>query len=380
MKTIQLFIGLALLLVAMTSLALAQDGPITPQHTDPSWQVTYWNNTSLAGPPVLQRPETNLDYNWGTGSPAPGVNHNQFSARWTRYIDVSPGDYRISVTADDGVRLWVDDQLLIDRWHDHAATTYTAQKYLGAGHHLVRVEYYENSGEAVIKVSWTQGGPLPTPTPPPPPGYGVWRGEYFNNKSLSGPPAVVRDEPQINFNWGGSSPVPGVVTTDGFSARWSRNLDLPPDNYRFTMTVDDGARLFINGHLLIDAWKEQAPTSYSGDIYLPGGPVTAQMEYYENTGGASTQLSWTPANNPPPPPPPSNTIGYVTAYWLNVRTGPNLYSPVSGSLYRGDQVRLLGRNWPGTWLKIEAGYNVQGWVSAPYIQSKIPLYELPVLQ
>jgi hypothetical protein len=377
MKAIQLLIGLVLLLGGLTGLALAQEGPITPQHTDPSWQATYWNNTSLAGPPVLQRPETNLAYNWGTNAPAPGVNANQFSARWTRYIDVSPGDYQIRVTADDGVRLWVDEQLLIDHWNDHSATTYTAQKYLGPGHHLVRVEYYENSGEAVINVSWTQGGPAPTPTPAPPPGYGSWRAEYFNNKSLSGSPAVVRDEAQINFNWGGGSPASGV-TSDGFSVRWSRNLDLPPGNYRFTMRVDDGARLFVNGHLLIDAWKDQGPTSYSGDIYLPGGWVTAQMEYYENTGGAVAQLTWAPATNPPPPPPPSSPVGYVIASWLNVRTGPGPYYPLTGALYRGDQVRLLARNWPGTWVKVETGYNVQGWVAARYLRSKISLYDLPV--
>jgi hypothetical protein len=255
------FIALGLIGV-LAGPALAQD--ITPQHTDPAWQVAYWNNTSLAGPPVLQRTETNLDFNWGNGSPAPGVNSDQFSARWTRYIDVPPDTYQISVTADDGVRVWVDEALIIDQWYEHAPLTFTAQKYLGAGHHLTRVEYFENFGGAVIQVSWRQG----SSPPPPPPAVYRWRGEYFNNKSLSGPAVVVRDDPEINFNWGNSSPAPGLVDTDGFSARWSRTLDLPSGNYRFTMTVDDGARLFVNGHLLIDAWKDQSPRTYSGDIYL----------------------------------------------------------------------------------------------------------------
>jgi len=143
------------------------------------------------------------------------------------------------------------------------------------------------------------------------------------------------------------------------------------------MTVDDGARLFINGHLLIDAWRDQSPTPYTGDIYLPGGPVTAQMEYYENVGGAVAQLNWTSANAPPPSDGPT---GYVAAYRLNVRSGPGLYYPAVGLLSRGQEVRLLGRSWSARWVKVEAPGNVRGWVSARYMWSKVPLYDLPVIQ
>lgn len=358
--------------------ALAQD--VFPEHTDPGWQATYWNNTTLSGSPVLQRSEGNLDYNWGTGFPASGVNNNQFSARWTRYIDVSPGTYQFIVTADDGIRLWVDNELLINQWNDHSPTTYTAAKYLGPGHHLVKVEYYENTGGAMIKTSFTQGPPLPTPTPPPPPTFGNWRGEYFNNKSLSGPPVLVRDDPQINFNWGNGSPAPGWVNTDSFSVRWSRTLNLSPGNYRFTINMDDGARLFVNGHLLIDGWKDQSPTAYSGDIYLPSSSLTAQIEYYENVGGAVAQLSWTALDSSPPPPPQTGSIGYVTTYLLNVRSGPSLYYPVTTLLGRGQEVRLVGRDGTGEWVKIKAPGKIQGWVAARYIWSQTPLYNLPVIQ
>lgn len=370
-KVLSSFIALVIIGL-MTQTTLAQD--ITPQHTDPTWQATYWNNTSLTGPPVLQRADTNLDFNWGTGFPAPGVNYDQFSARWTRYIDVSPGTYSIIVTADDGIRVWVDEELLIDQWHDHAATTYTAQKYLGAGHHLVRVEYYERFGDATVKVSWSQGAP------PPPPSITRWRGEYYNNKSLSGPPSVVRDDREINFNWGGSSPAPGLIDSDGFSARWSRTMDLPADNYHFSMTVDDGARLFVNGHLLIDAWKDQAPRTYTGDIYLPGGSIMLQMEYYENTGGAVANLAWNSGSPPPPPPPSTKILGYVTCYQLNVRSGPGFNYWLIGSYYRSQELRLVGRNYDGSWLKVEGPYGSGGWVYSYYVWSKGSIFDLPIIQ
>ena len=375
-KKFHIFAALVISLLFSSS-ALAQEPP-RPQHTDPGWQATYWNNTTLSGPPILQITDLNLDFSWGSGSPAARVNSDRFSARWTRYIDVSPGNYRFIVTADDGIRLWIDDQLLIDQWKDQAATTYSIETYLGSGHHLVRVEYYENVGDAVVKVSWTEATQQPQPQPQPQP-ITRWRGEYFNNKSLSGNPALVRDDGEINFNWGSGSPAPGVVDADGFSVRWSQSLNFPPGNYRFMMAVDDGARLYVNGHLLIDAWKDQAVTTYSGDIYLPGGSITMQMEYYENNGAATARLGWNVVGSEPAPA-PVTAVGTVTANLLNIRSGPSTGNSVIGTLTNNEQVQLFGRNSAGTWLKMRTRAGSQGWVYAYYIRTNISIFDLPVVQ
>jgi hypothetical protein len=270
----------------MASTALAQ-GP-RPQHSDPNWQATYWNNTTLSGSPVFERSEAELNHDWGTGSPDPSVSADRFSAHWFRYIEVSPGLYRFTATSDDGMRVWVNGELIIDEWYDHAPMTVSVDKNLGEGHHLVQVEFYENTGGAVAKVSWA-------PVSPPVTG---WHGEYFDNTTLSGTPAVVRDDPYVDFKWGTGPPATGVGA-DGFSVRWTRDLDLPAGMYRFTATVDDGGRLWVNNHLLIDAWKEQPATTYTGDIYLPGGAVPVKMEYYEQAGLAVAQLSWVEVDTPP---------------------------------------------------------------------------------
>jgi hypothetical protein len=270
-----------LLVLGQTSLA---QGPAIVQHSDTQWQATYWNNTSLSGSPVLERMEPDLDFDWGTGSPDLAVNADYFSARWTRTIDVTAGTYHVSVTCDDGMRVWVDGDLLIDQWHDHPPTTYTAETYLGTGHHFVHAEYYENSGLAVARFSLAQGSaPL------------GWRGEYYNNRTLTGSPSLVRDDPWIGFAWGSGSPAPGQINADLFSIRWTRSLDMDAGTHRFTVTVDDGVRLYVNGHLLIDAWRDQAASTYTGDIYLPGGQVMVQMEYYETKGDATARLEVSPA-------------------------------------------------------------------------------------
>jgi hypothetical protein len=258
------------------------------QHSDSTWQASYWNNTTFTGPPVLQRSESNLDHNWGTGSPDPAVKANGFSARWTRYLNLTAGTYRFTATSDDGIRVYVDGSLIINEWYDHAAKTVAVDKTLSAGNHLVVVDFYENSGEALARLSWTPVVVISN-----------WRGEYFNNKALTGSPALVRDDPQINFQWGTGSPAAGVILADGYSARWTRTLDLAAGMYRFAMTVDDGGRLWVNNFLLIDTWKVQAAHTYTGDIYLPGGGVSVKMEYYENTGVATAQLSWTMGGSAP---------------------------------------------------------------------------------
>jgi hypothetical protein len=262
---------------------LSAQEPVSPRHSDPAWQAIYWNNTVLAGVPVLQRTEGSINHKWGTGSPDPAVRVDGFSARWVRYLDLADGIYRFTATSDDGLRVYVDGNLILDMWYDHGAKTISAERGLTAGHHLVVVEFYENKGVATAQFAWEAVGSISN-----------WLGEYYTNRNLSGSPALVRDDAQINFDWGIGSPAPGAIGADRFSVRWTRSVSLAAGTYRFHMTVDDGARLWVNQALLIDAWRDQAPTAYTAEVYLPGGSIPVQMEYYENTGSATAQLSWEP--------------------------------------------------------------------------------------
>ena len=278
------------LFVTLAGPAWAQD--VSPKYTEPGWQAAYWNNRGLYGPPTLWRTEGgNLNYDWGTGSPDPRIPVDNFSARWSRYVEFSSGTYRFTATADDGVRVWVDGQIVIDAWRDQPPTTYTGDKYISSGDHMIMVEYYENGGGATIQVSWQLVGQVITD----------WRGEYFSNIWLSGQPALTRNDAAINFEWGEGSPAWGVIPADYFSVRWTRNLSLAAGNYRFTATADDGVRLWVNGQLIINAWYDQAPRTYTADIALAGGTVAVQMEYYERLGGATAKLSWALVATPPPP-------------------------------------------------------------------------------
>jgi hypothetical protein len=290
----RLFFGLlfAVLLLSVRT-TFAFQGP-APQHSGPAWEVSYWNNKNLAGEPVLTDVHREIDWDWGSGSPNVAIQTNGFSARWERYLDLAGGNYRFRSTSDDGIRVYVDNQLIIDQWDDHAVQTHTVDKRLSAGHHLVVVTYYENKGLAEVSLNLA---PVSVDSQ-------QWRGEYFANRNLTGLPKLVRDDPAVYFNWFYGSPGPGIGS-DNFSVRWTRNLTFDPGVYRFLTGVDDGVRLWVNDHLLIDQWKDQAAADYSASIYLAGA-VLVKMEYYENQGMAVAQLTWSPENDDPPAPPPTS--------------------------------------------------------------------------
>ena len=136
--------GLALAGALLALIALATAAP-RAQAGAGGWTAEYFNNMTLTGAPVLVREEgPYLDlYRDGT-APAPGVNIEHFSARWTRTDDYIEGTYRIAAAGDDGIRVYVDGALVIDAWYDQEITTYTADVPLSAGTHGARVEYYNN--------------------------------------------------------------------------------------------------------------------------------------------------------------------------------------------------------------------------------------------
>ena len=143
-------------------------------------------------------------------------------------------------------------------------------------------------------------------TPPPTcPTITDWKGEYWTNSFLLGSAALCRNDEEIDFPWGGGSPHPSILA-DHFSARWTRTLSFDAGLYRFHISNDDGARVFIDDVLKIDvwdsccAWKER-------DIPLTAGEHTIRMEMFENSGGAGAHLWWEYLGFLPPTPTGTST-------------------------------------------------------------------------
>jgi YVTN family beta-propeller protein len=143
--------------------------PLTQLHaTGQGLLGQYFNNTTLAGSPVLTRIEA-VNFDWATGAPAAGLAVDAFSARWSGRVSVNTaGNYTFHTTSDDGIRLWVNGSLVIDNWTTHAPTTNSSLPIaLKAGFYYdVKLEYFEGQAGAVAKLAWTTpGGAAAVPIP-----------------------------------------------------------------------------------------------------------------------------------------------------------------------------------------------------------------------
>jgi len=119
------------------------------------------------------------------------------------------------------------------------------------------------------------------------------KAEYFNNQELRGPAVTVRTDARIDFNWGRYNPTP-ELTGNNFSVRWTGKLKAPESgNYRLGFTADDGARLYVDGKLLVDAWASNPNKTVTKDIVLEGGrSYDLRMEYFQNNRENVAKLVW----------------------------------------------------------------------------------------
>jgi hypothetical protein len=128
---------------------------VTPS-TCPTGQflAQYFNGRTPAGAPVFSRCEAGINNLWGRGGPGNGIPNDNFSVRWTGRFSFSARDYTFILRTDDGMRIWVDGVLVLDRWFDQATIQYRVPRTLTAGEHTIQVDYYEHLGAAAAQVRW----------------------------------------------------------------------------------------------------------------------------------------------------------------------------------------------------------------------------------
>jgi hypothetical protein len=98
-----------------------------------------------------------VNFDWGNGSPDASIEADTFSVRWAAQVQPRYSEtYTFYTTSDDGVRLWVNDQRLIDNWTGHSPTENSGTITLTAGQKYdIKMEYYEGGVTAVAKLLWS---------------------------------------------------------------------------------------------------------------------------------------------------------------------------------------------------------------------------------
>jgi glucose/arabinose dehydrogenase len=152
---------------------------LVPVGTGTGLAATYYNNMDFTGT-TLARTDPTVNFDWAMGSPAASIGVDTFSARWTGQVQPQFSEtYTFYTQSDDGVRLWVNNVLVVNNWTDHAVTENSGTIALTAGQRYdIRMEFYENGGFATARLLWSspstpkaavpQASLYPAAAPPPP--------------------------------------------------------------------------------------------------------------------------------------------------------------------------------------------------------------------
>jgi uncharacterized protein YraI len=296
-----------------------RSGLSTSPQTEGPWSAAYFDNQNLTGAPAFTTTEASPTHNWQANAPVHVIPADHWSARWTRIETLTGGTYRITVRADDGVRVYVDGVAYIDEWHEAAGNSYSVDLTLSAGQHIVQVTFYDNQGLAFLEYDLEEvSGPTVLPQ---------GAGQYAEVTIYS---LRVRDEP---------STITGRELTQVKDGEVYPILGRSPD--RIWWQIDaNGTIGWVHGAYIDVAFAQDAPP---GTSTIDG--ITAQV---------------TPTN-------------------LNMRAGPSLAFNILRVLPRGTVVRVDGRDLAGNWLLITVG-GIEGWVSSRLADLEVgtTVFEVPV--
>ncbi|GFZ82819.1 hypothetical protein GCM10008018_30880 [Paenibacillus marchantiophytorum] len=132
--------------------------PASDLPTDDGTGLTakYYDNMNFTSLKAT-RTDATVNFDWGMGSPMPSMGMDEFSVRWTGKVKPQyTGAYTFYTSSDDGARLWVNNQLIIDKWIDQAETEWSGTINLTAGQKYdIKLEYYDNNEDAIAKLYWS---------------------------------------------------------------------------------------------------------------------------------------------------------------------------------------------------------------------------------
>lgn len=274
----------------------------------------YFTTTNLVGLAVT-RTDPTVNFNWGTSTKPDGaIDVDNYSVRWSGRLQARrAGQHRFHVVSDDGIRLWVGGQLLIDSWNSHTLTEDTQTFSLIPGEYYdVVLEYYETTGAATCQLLWTEPGGTKQVIPQSQlyPAVSGLRGFYYASTNFT-KPAFYRIDDVVNFYWGNSSPDPSLLQ-GVFSVKWSGKVRANQTGvYTFYTLSDDAVRLIVNNQTIISNWVPHSVTENSGTITLNAGQYyNLTMEFFDANGNATAVLMWQPPGEPKQVIPVGNLAAY----------------------------------------------------------------------
>lgn len=222
-------------------------------------RAQYYSGTALSSL-VFTRTDALVDFTWGTGSPGAGVPADNFSARWSgRVIPPATGAHTFIAQADDGVRLWINGQQIINSWVSGGLATRSGTASLTAGQEAdIVVEYFESTGSAEMHLSWS--------------GPGFTQQVIPTNRLI---PAIGNEAPTI-FNPGPQTGVAGTVASLPINA-----------------TDPNGDTMTYSATGLPTGLSINSATGVISGTYAAAGNFSSTVTVRDASLSASTNFAWT---------------------------------------------------------------------------------------
>ena len=277
--------------------SIAKAAPPTPISSLAGWNAEYWDNAEQSGEPILSRMDGAINFNWGNAAPNSELPSDHFSVRWLSTISVPAGRYRFTLYADDGIRIFVNHKLVLNRWDNQGYQVHSVTVDLEGGGDLVRIDYVDRGGSARVQLKAQRitlaatAAPQRELRPVSKSNNRPWEIAFFNNTELKGEPIHTLQATNANFDWGKSKPK--LVTQNGFSVRMTKREYLGAGNYRFIVAADDGIRMFVDGKLVVNDWQPaRNHISRSTGLALDTGFHEIVVEYFNQGSSSQLNVTW----------------------------------------------------------------------------------------
>lgn len=339
-----------LMALTLTSLAIVQAEPNTQAQFGTGWTGEFFSNPNLQDPVAfVQQFPTGLNINWGAASPAAGIIPvDQWSARFTSVQLFNEGTYEFVVASDDGVRVYIDNNLVLDRFIGRTLTTDRFQLSLTAGTHSIRIEYFDGIDQAALQFQWFQIAGIATPFPGDGSG-GVVPGQPTPIPACTGVCATVTGVRGLALRTGpylGASFVT-TLTQDSTYQVLGRNRDEGIYNW-YRLQVGDRQGWASGRYLTLTVDVNTVPLVGSGFDNIDNAP-----EY--------------------------GVIAHPRAV-MNMRHRPSIRTSRVGSIPWGAPVQVIGRTIQAgipRWYQVR--YNgVVGWIDARWVSVSGEIYAVPI--
>ena len=272
----------------------------------------YYERPNFSGRAIYRVDET-IDFNWGAREPVFDLPRDYFTVRWSGKIEApSAGLYTFWLATDDGGRMQLGNDLKLEKWQKQESGETNGVVRLEAGQRYdLRVEYFDNVGNARVRLLWSGPGfaksvvprsqLYPTSSPDLPEAkLGATNGllaTYFKSRFFFGD-AVLRVDPMVNFAWT-NSPA-GDVAAEDYSVRWTGQIEAKhSETYTFHVETDEGVRLWVNGKSLLNELFAVPRGELTGSLALEGGKrYELRMETMNRQGGCTARLYWSSTSTP----------------------------------------------------------------------------------